>query len=229
MTAAMNEVNPVAIMATPTYVTIARRASVWDISAPAIRFWPKIGLSPLSGSKPVVAFALFDETCTRPEQVPIITQWLTSVSKTYQVKWISFFACALIDNASILRLSGSGLMKVAELQTNIPIAWYPSSGKQSERPQQISSQIFPTRRPISSYTSSRIPTWDLHLRRSSSNLRPSSRTSRPGLRDWMGECFSTSFLSLWYLGLGAYSTRNMITWGASYCLSMTDSCGGFPG
>lgn len=53
----------------------------------AIRFWEKEGLGPRSGTKDVVAFALFEES---DDRVALVEAWLERAGRVYAVRTIVF-------------------------------------------------------------------------------------------------------------------------------------------
>ncbi|KAG8865115.1 hypothetical protein FRB96_000004 [Tulasnella sp. 330] len=67
----------------PPMIATSQAGVPIQLGATSLRFWDKLGLSPLGGSKDVVAFALYEEESTTPEHVAILSQWMEDVCKVY--------------------------------------------------------------------------------------------------------------------------------------------------
>ncbi|KAF8334975.1 uncharacterized protein EI90DRAFT_3153135 [Cantharellus anzutake] len=65
-------------------LTLGRGDSVVQVLPSALKFWEKIGLSPLSGRKDVVCYALFEQDDSNMES--FVTSWLERVSQVYFVR-----------------------------------------------------------------------------------------------------------------------------------------------
>lgn len=79
------EMNPLTAVFKPSMLALAQANEVLHLSAPSVRFWEKLGLMPLNGSKDVVAFALYDEENTPNDLLPVLSDWLGKASETYKV------------------------------------------------------------------------------------------------------------------------------------------------
>jgi hypothetical protein len=60
----------------------------------AIRFWEKQGLGPRSGTKDVVAFALFEGS---DDKRALVAAWMQRVGRAYNVRTVCFQATDLAD------------------------------------------------------------------------------------------------------------------------------------
>lgn len=70
---------------TSPLVSVGQSNSVLHVSAPALRFWDKLGLSPLNGKKDIVSFALYEEGVTGPERLGAVSSWMKDVAHVYTV------------------------------------------------------------------------------------------------------------------------------------------------
>lgn len=68
---------------------MSKGESVIQLSPTSLRFWEKLGLSPRSGPKDVVAFVFFEEKKDEDRETEI-ESWLTKVSAAYSVLWLTF-------------------------------------------------------------------------------------------------------------------------------------------
>lgn len=68
-------------------ISIGRAGFVHQMLPTAIRFWEKEGLGPRSGTKDVVAFALFEES---DDRVALVEAWLERAGRVYAVRTIVF-------------------------------------------------------------------------------------------------------------------------------------------
>ena len=71
-------------------LTVSKVGEVVNVLPTALRFWGKLGLSPRSGTKDVVAFAIFDQTHGLEEQE--VVNLLDRMSAIYGVSTILCFA-----------------------------------------------------------------------------------------------------------------------------------------
>lgn len=73
------------IPATSPLVSVGQSNAVVHVNTPALRFWDKLGLSPLNGKKDIVSFALYEEGSTSPERLGDMTSWMKDVARVYAV------------------------------------------------------------------------------------------------------------------------------------------------
>ncbi|KAG8993433.1 hypothetical protein FRB90_000697 [Tulasnella sp. 427] len=71
---------------TSPMVSVGQSKSVIHVSAPAVRFWEKLGLSPLNGKKEVVTFALYEEGLASPERLTALSSWMKDVARLYSLR-----------------------------------------------------------------------------------------------------------------------------------------------
>ncbi|KAG8906143.1 hypothetical protein FRB99_007533 [Tulasnella sp. 403] len=74
---------PFKSITTPPLFSVGQSDTVLHLAAPSLRFWEKLGLKPLGGTKDVVAFALYDEEITTPEHISILSRWIHKVAGVY--------------------------------------------------------------------------------------------------------------------------------------------------
>ncbi|KAG9015514.1 hypothetical protein FRB94_000119 [Tulasnella sp. JGI-2019a] len=67
----------------PPVIATSQAGVPIQLGATSLRFWNKLGLTPLNGTKDVAAFALYEEESTTPEHISILSQWMKDVSKVY--------------------------------------------------------------------------------------------------------------------------------------------------
>ncbi|KAG8912193.1 hypothetical protein FRC01_005248, partial [Tulasnella sp. 417] len=74
------------IPVTSPLVSVGQSNAVVQVNTPALRFWDKLGLSPLNGKKDIVSFALYEEGLTSPERLSDMTGWMKDVARAYTLR-----------------------------------------------------------------------------------------------------------------------------------------------
>ncbi|KAG8913863.1 hypothetical protein FRC00_001427, partial [Tulasnella sp. 408] len=72
--------------ATSPLVSVGQSNAVVHVNTPALRFWDKLGLSPLNGKKDIVSFALYEEGSVSPERLGDMTNWMKDVARSYALR-----------------------------------------------------------------------------------------------------------------------------------------------
>jgi hypothetical protein len=92
----------------PPMFSVGKSSCVVQVLPSALRFWGKLGLTPHSGKRNVVAFVFLEEGGLEKQRQAEV--WLNKMSAGYSVSSLSSFSCFQAINFLFGRLSNLGLL-----------------------------------------------------------------------------------------------------------------------